>query len=92
MPFAEQLEAIAGLIKDGKVRYWGLSNETTFGVCKFCELAASMGLPAPVSIQNDFSLLDRRFESELAEACAPSNYNIGYLWCRYAVFVHTRFP
>jgi hypothetical protein len=38
-----------------------------------------LGVPLPISIQNDFSLLDRRFESQLAEACAPSNYNIGYV-------------
>ena len=37
------------------------------------------GVVAPASIQNDFSLLDRRFESELAEACSDANHNIGLL-------------
>lgn len=37
------------------------------------------GVAPPVSIQNDFSLLDRRFESELAEACSDVNHNIGLL-------------
>ena len=42
-----------------------------------CETAARLGVPAPITIQNDFSLLDRRFEGHLAEACAPHHYNIG---------------
>lgn len=60
-----------------QVRHWGLSNETTFGVCQFCESCKRQCVPLPVSIQNDFSLVYRWFECELAEACAPSNYNIG---------------
>lgn len=38
-----------------QVRHWGLSNETPYGVCKMCEVAAKLGVPPPVSIQNDFS-------------------------------------
>eukprot|EP00741_Cyanophora_paradoxa_P008688 tig00001368_g8411.t1 len=78
-PFEESVAALGELIKEGKIRHWGLSNETTFGVCHFAEAAKRLGVPLPVSIQNDFSLVDRRFESELAEACAPGNYNIGLL-------------
>lgn len=62
-----------------QVRHWGLSNETTYGVCRMAETAARLGLPPPISIQNDFSLLDRRFEGHLAEACAPTHYNVGLL-------------
>lgn len=54
-----------------------MSNETPYGLCKLCEAAAKLGVPPPVSIQNDFSLLDRRFEGHLAEACAPHHLNIG---------------
>jgi len=75
--FEEQLRAMAELIKEGKIRAWGVSNETTFGICQFCELAARLELPPPVSIQNDFSLGDRRFEAELAEAC--THYNVGLM-------------
>eukprot|EP00873_Tetraselmis_striata_P025623 jgi/Tetstr1/445887/TSEL_003525.t1 len=75
--FEEQLRAMAELIKEGKIRAWGLSNETTFGVCQFCELAARLELPPPVSIQNDFGLGDRRFEAELAEAA--THYNVGLM-------------
>ena len=58
---------------------WGLSNETTYGVCQFCETAKRLGVPLPVSIQNDYSMCERAFEQELAEACAPHHYNIGLL-------------
>eukprot|EP00193_Tetraselmis_chui_P014633 CAMPEP_0177773678 /NCGR_PEP_ID=MMETSP0491_2-20121128/13013_1 /TAXON_ID=63592 /ORGANISM="Tetraselmis chuii, Strain PLY429" /LENGTH=297 /DNA_ID=CAMNT_0019291829 /DNA_START=154 /DNA_END=1044 /DNA_ORIENTATION=- len=75
--FEEQLRAMGELIKEGKIRHWGLSNETTFGVCQFGELAKRLDLPLPVSIQNDFGMGDRRFEAELAEAC--THYNIGLL-------------
>lgn len=77
--FEEQVEAIGELIKCGKVRHWGLSNETTYGVCQMAYMAEQLGVPPPISIQNDFSLLDRRFEGQLAEACAPSHFNIGLL-------------
>ena len=53
-------------------------------MCRLCEAAKKLGVPPPVSIQNDFSLLDRRFEGHLAEACAPSHLNIGLLPCESA--------
>jgi len=77
--FEEQVQALWDLKKEGKIRAWGLSNETTYGVCMFHETARRMGAPAPVSLQNDFSLTDRSFESELAEACAPRHLDIGFL-------------
>lgn len=79
LSFEEQVQTMGDLIKEGKIRHWGLSNETTYGVCKFNEVARQLGLPPPVSIQNDFSLLDRRFETELAEACSKRHYNMGLL-------------
>mmetsp|Transcript_22255 Transcript_22255/g.38204 ORF Transcript_22255/g.38204 Transcript_22255/m.38204 type:complete len:361 (+) Transcript_22255:103-1185(+) len=77
--FDESVRAMGELIKAGKVRHWGLSNETTYGVCMMCDAAKRLGVPLPVSIQNDHSLVYRPFESELAEACAPSHFNIGLL-------------
>ena len=77
--FDEQVDGISELIREGKVRTWGLSNETSFGVCSFVEAARRQGHPVPVSIQNDFSLLDRSFEPELAETCAPRHHNLGLL-------------
>jgi aryl-alcohol dehydrogenase-like predicted oxidoreductase len=67
-PFEVQLEAIAQVIKQGKVRYWGVSNETAWGVTQFSRIAEQLGAPKPVSIQNAYSLLNRHFESSLAEA------------------------
>jgi aryl-alcohol dehydrogenase (NADP+) len=64
----EQVEAMAALIAAGKIRHYGLSNETTWGVCEFVRLARAHGLPPPLSIQNGYSLVNRRFEGELAEA------------------------
>ncbi|CAN8064225.1 unnamed protein product [Agarophyton chilense] len=75
----ETLTALKQLLDAGKIRAWGLSNETTFGVCQFVQIADELAMPRPATIQNSFCLLDRRFEAELAEACAPSNFNIGLL-------------
>ncbi|WP_437897854.1 aldo/keto reductase [Sorangium sp. So ce124] len=67
-PIAEQLAAFAEVIRDGKVRYFGLSNETAWGVAQWSRVAAQLGLPRPVSIQNAYSLVNRTFDSALAEA------------------------
>lgn len=79
VPFIETARGIKALIDEGKIRHWGLSNETTFGVCELVRAADELGMPRPVTIQNQFCLLNRSFEGELAEACAPNNYNIGLL-------------
>ncbi|CAI5519897.1 unnamed protein product [Closterium sp. Naga37s-1] len=79
IPIEETVAAMGELIKEGKIRHYGLSNETTFGVCEYVHAARRLGVPPPVSIQNSFSLVHRSFETELAEACAPSHYNIGLL-------------
>ena len=59
---------MAGLIKAGKIRHYGLSNETTWGVCEFLRVAREHGLPPPLTIQNAYNLLNRMFDGELAEA------------------------
>lgn len=51
VPFEEQVAAVGELIKAGKIRHWGLSNETAYGVCKMVEVAEKLGVPPPVSIQ-----------------------------------------
>ncbi|KAF5834586.1 aldo/keto reductase [Dunaliella salina] len=75
----ETVSAMGELIKEGKIKHWGLSNETAYGVCRMCETARKLGVPGPISIQNDFSMGYRHFEEELAEACAPSHYNVSLL-------------
>lgn len=63
----ESLLALAKLLEAGKIRHYGLSNETPWGVMEVCRLAKSHGLPAPVSIQNPYNLLNRSYEVGLAE-------------------------
>ncbi|KAJ0966492.1 hypothetical protein J5N97_023409 [Dioscorea zingiberensis] len=80
VPFSEQLRAFQDLIDEGKVRYIGVSNETSFGVMEFVHTAKVEGLPKIVSIQNSYSLLVRcKFEIDLIEVCHPNNCNIGLL-------------
>jgi aryl-alcohol dehydrogenase (NADP+) len=69
VPIAEQLQGLAELVQEGLVRYIGLSNETPWGVSKFCQVAEQLGLPKVVSIQNAYSLINRTFEMGLAEVC-----------------------
>jgi len=66
-PMAESMEALMGLIEEGKVRYWGLSNETPWGVMTGLRLADEWGLPRPVSVQNAYNLINRIWENGLAE-------------------------
>lgn len=67
-PIEEQLEAVAEVIRAGKVRYWGLSNETPWGITTFSQTARRLGLPAPVSVQNPYNLINRVFDGPHAEA------------------------
>ncbi|KAL2242629.1 uncharacterized protein LOC105158462 isoform X2 [Sesamum indicum] len=78
--FIEQLRGFQELIDQGKVRYIGVSNETSYGVMEFVHAAKVEGLPKIVSIQNNYSLLVRcKFELDLVEVCHPNNCNIGLL-------------
>ena len=61
------LETLAELIKEGKVREIGLSNETAFGTAQYARLTENAELPRPVSIQNEYSLLCRHFDLDMAE-------------------------
>jgi len=63
----EQLEALAGLVKAGKVRAIGLSNESPFGVHEFVRLAEQHGLPRVATVQNPFCLVNRTVENGLDE-------------------------
>ncbi|MFZ5484276.1 MAG: NADP(H)-dependent aldo-keto reductase [Pseudomonadota bacterium] len=67
VPIRVQLEALAELVREGKVRYVGLSNEHPWGVMEFLRLAREHDLPRVVSIQNPYSLINRTFETGLTE-------------------------
>jgi aryl-alcohol dehydrogenase-like predicted oxidoreductase len=63
----EQVEGMAAMIKSGKIRHYGLSNETAWGVCAFRQAAKELGVPGPVTIQNSYSLVSRNVDNDLAE-------------------------
>jgi aryl-alcohol dehydrogenase-like predicted oxidoreductase len=73
---AEQLQALDELVKLGKIRYIGLSNETPWGVSEFVRCAEQAGLSRIVSIQNAYHLMNRSFESGLAEVCRHANVGL----------------
>lgn len=65
----EQLEAMAELVKAGKVKAVGLSNETPYGVHEFVRLAEQHGLPRLATVQNPYCLINRSYENGLDETC-----------------------
>ena len=67
IPIAETLEVLNDLVKAGKVRHVGVSNETPWGVMAFLQASEQHHWPRLVSIQNPYSLLNRSFEIGLAE-------------------------
>jgi aryl-alcohol dehydrogenase (NADP+) len=67
-PILEQIEGMAAAMKAGKIRAYGLSNETAWGLAEFSRVAKENGLPAPASVQNGYSLVNRLFDGDLAEA------------------------
>lgn len=75
--FDEQARAMGELVKSGKVRAWGLSNETPLGVSEFVAAATREGAPPPVSVQNSYSLLQRSDEVGLIEA--TRHHDVAYL-------------
>ena len=63
----EQLETLGGLIKAGKVRAIGLSNETPYGVHEFVRVAEQLGLPRIATVQNPYCLVNRTVDNGLDE-------------------------
>lgn len=76
-PILETLEILSDIQKSGKVKHFGLSNETPWGAMKFLELAKQHNYPVMVSIQNPYNLLNRTYEIGLAEV--SHRENIGML-------------
>jgi aryl-alcohol dehydrogenase-like predicted oxidoreductase len=69
VPIEETLEALDRLVEEGKVRAIGCSNETAYGVTKGLWMSERNGFARCQTIQNNYSLLNRRFEDELATVC-----------------------
>ncbi len=69
VPIEESMEALDALVREGKVRYLGTSNDTAYGLTKANYTAKYRGFKRFESIQNNFSILNQRFLDELAGAC-----------------------
>jgi aryl-alcohol dehydrogenase (NADP+) len=72
----EQVSGMAAMIKAGKIRHYGLSNETAWGVCEFRRAANELGVPGPVTLQNSYSLLSRNVDNDLAETLFRENMSL----------------
>ena len=72
----EQVEGMAAMIQAGKIRHYGLSNETSWGVCEFHRVAKTLGLPGPVTTQNSYSLVSCGADGDLAEALFRENMSL----------------
>ncbi|MDB5737176.1 MAG: NADP(H)-dependent aldo-keto reductase [Sphingomonas bacterium] len=76
VPIAETLAALGDLVKAGKIRHVGVSNETPWGIGEYLRVAHQTGLPRIVSIQNAYNLLNRVFETGLAEVALRENVGL----------------
>jgi len=71
-----QLETLAELIAEGKVRYIGLSNEQPWGVMEFVRIAKEYNLPRVASVQNCYNLINRGMEFGMSEVLYRENVNL----------------
>ena len=69
----KQLEVLEKFVKQGKIRFVGLSNETPWGLMKFISMSEEFDLPRVVSVQNPYSLLNRSYEVGMAEISIREN-------------------
>ena len=76
VPIEESLKAFDALVKEGKVRYIGTSNDTAYGLTKANETSKNKNLTRFESIQNNFSLLNPRFLDELSTVCRKENISL----------------
>lgn len=82
----EILEALEKEIQAGKIRAIGLSDDSAWGIASYCALAEKHGLPKMASIQNEYNVLRRRDETDVAEACVLED--VAYLpWSPLAMGV-----
>ncbi len=68
------MRVLSALVKEGKIRYIGLSNETPWGTMKCLQLAQQHGLERIISVQNPYNLLNRVVEVGLARCCCANRW------------------
>ena len=91
IPIEETLSVLNDLVRDGKIRHVGISNETSWGTMKYLHAAENLELPRIVSIQNAYNLLNRTFEHNLSEIALREDVGLlaysplaqGYLTGKY---------
>jgi aryl-alcohol dehydrogenase-like predicted oxidoreductase len=76
LPYDETMEVLDELVRAGKVRIVGCSNETSWGLMKSLQCAERLGTARYQTIQNNFSLNNRRFEDELAQVCRKEGISL----------------
>ncbi len=76
VPIEESLEAFDRLVKSGKVRYMGTSNDTAYGTSKALMTSHYKNYARFESIQNNFSMLNRRFLDELSTLCKEEQVSL----------------
>jgi len=75
-PIKETLDVLGELVKAGKIRHVGVSNETAYGVMRHLRHAEKSGAPRVQSIQNVYNLLNRRYEEALAEVALRADVKL----------------
>ncbi len=70
------LETMDALVKEGKIKHFGLSNETPWGLMRFLNESQNKHLPRPITLQNPYSLLNRILEIGLSEICLRENVGV----------------
>ncbi|MDB6176467.1 aldo/keto reductase [Paracoccus sp. Z330] len=73
---ADVLEALAQARKAGKIRAAGLSNESAWGLTRWCDVADRLGAPRIAAIQNEYSLLYRQYDTDLAETAVNEDVTL----------------
>ncbi|MEC7884982.1 MAG: aldo/keto reductase [Chloroflexota bacterium] len=76
-PIEETLRALDDLVRDGKIRYFGCSNFSSWQVCESVWTSRSVGINSFVSVQPHYSMMERSIESELLPFC--QKYDVGVL-------------
>ena len=76
LAYEETMEVLDELVRAGKVRITGCSNETSWGLMKSIAAAEKLGTARYQTIQNNFSLNNRRFEDELAQVCRKEGVSL----------------
>ena len=74
--FEDVLRAMEDLVRAGKIRQFGLSNETAWGTIRWIDMAERLGAPRVVSVQNRYSLLQRLYDTDMAEVAVNEDVTL----------------